>query len=72
MTEENHCYENALAERVNGILKQEYWLGGTFRSKQQSVDAVKEAVWLYNARRPHQSLAYQTPEKVHNGLRQVA
>lgn len=72
MTEENHCYENALAERVNGILKQEYWLGGTFRSKQQAVEAVKEAVWLYNTRRPHQSLAYKTPEKVHNELRQVA
>jgi hypothetical protein len=33
MTEEAHCYGNALAGRLNGILKQEYGLGGTFKSK---------------------------------------
>lgn len=65
MTEENHCYENALAERVNGILKQEYWLGGCFRAKTQAIVAVAEAVWLYNNRRPHQALKYKTPEEIH-------
>ena len=30
MTEENHCYENALVERVNGILKDEFYLDQTF------------------------------------------
>lgn len=72
MTEENHCYENALAERINGILKQEYWLGGTFRNKDQAVDAVKEAVWLYNTRRPHQSLGYEIPEQIHRKHRKIA
>ena len=33
MTEINHCYENAMAERVNGILKQEYELDSTFKTK---------------------------------------
>jgi transposase InsO family protein len=33
MTEENHCYENGKAERLNGILKDEYGLGGSFLSK---------------------------------------
>jgi len=65
MTEENHCYENALAERVNGILKQEYWLGSTFRSIEQAIAAVVEAIYLYNVRRPHLSLNYKTPEQVH-------
>lgn len=65
MTEENHCYENAQAERLNGILKQEYGLGETFRTKQQVRDLLKEAVHLYNTRRPHISLNYQTPAKVH-------
>ena len=65
MTEENHCHENALAERVNGILKQEYWLGGCFRTKAQAKAAVAEAVWLYNNRRPHQALKYCTPEEIH-------
>jgi transposase InsO family protein len=65
MTEELHCYENAMAERVNGILKQEYYIGSCFRSKDQAKAAVKEAVHLYNTRRPHMSLDYQTPEKMH-------
>jgi transposase InsO family protein len=65
MTEELHCYENALAERVNGILKQEYYLGSCFRNKDQARAAVKEAVYLYNTRRPHKSLDYETPEKMH-------
>lgn len=65
MTEESHCYENAMAERVNGILKQEYWLGSCFRTKAQAVRAVQQAVWLYNTRRPHQALNYKTPEEIH-------
>jgi transposase InsO family protein len=48
MTEEMHCYENAHAERLNGILKQEYGLGCSFRSKKQALAAVREAVFLYN------------------------
>jgi transposase InsO family protein len=65
MTEELHCYENALAERVNGILKQEYYIGSCFRNKNQAKKAVKEAVYLYNTRRPHMALDYETPEKRH-------
>jgi transposase InsO family protein len=72
MTEEMHCYENAKAERVNGILKQEYYLGGSFRTKQQAVAAVDEAVSLYNTRRPHLALKYQTPEAAHGGLKKAA
>jgi len=67
MTQEDHCSENAQAERLNGILKQEYGLGETFRTKAQMRAAVKEAVWLYNTRRPHVSLGYRTPEEVHGG-----
>jgi transposase InsO family protein len=65
MTEEMHCYENALAERVNGILKQEYGLDSTFRAKDQARKAFKQAVWLYNHRRPHVSLNYRIPAEVH-------
>jgi transposase InsO family protein len=65
MTEENHCYENAQAERLNGILKQEYGLGGCFQTKAQARQAVDQAVWLYNELRPHLSLNYQTPSQVH-------
>ena len=66
MTEEDHCYENAQAERLNGILKQEYGLGGTLRSRRQAAQMVRQAVELYNRRRPHMSLGYRTPEAVHS------
>lgn len=72
MTEENHCYENAKAERVNGILKQEYGLGSTFRTKEHAIASVDQAVLLYNTRRPHLSLKYNTPEEVHVSLKKVA
>lgn len=65
MTEENHCYENATAERLNGILKQEYGLEETFASENQALKAVKEAVWFYNMERPHWSLGLATPQQIH-------
>lgn len=65
MTEENHCYENGKAERLNGILKSEYGLGIRFLSKSDALKAVDEAVNLYNYRRPHQELGYRCPMEVH-------
>ena len=58
MTEENHCYENACAERVNGILKQEYGLDDTFKNEKQALKAVKEAILIYNSNRLHTSLGF--------------
>lgn len=65
MTQENHCYENGRAERLNGILKQEYGLGETFLTKADAMRAVRQAVELYNCCRPHQALGYRTPMSVH-------
>ena len=65
MTEENHCYENGLAERVNGILKDEYNLSSRFLSKRQAIKAISQAIELYNTKRPHVSLGYRIPEEVH-------
>lgn len=67
MTEENHCYENSRAERLNGILKQEYGLGETFADQAMVKSAVSQAVVLYNQHRPHAALGYRMPEQVHNG-----
>jgi putative transposase len=64
MTEQNHCYENARAERINGILKYEYGLRACFRSLRHARAAVAEAIDLYNTRRPHSSLQYKTPAQV--------
>ena len=65
MTEEDHCAQNAMAERVNGILKQEYGIGYGFKTKALARKALKEAVHLYNTRRLHTALNYQVPEVVH-------
>jgi transposase InsO family protein len=65
MTEELHCCENANAERLNGILKREYGLGVSLRTKKQALRAVDEAALLYNTRRPHLALNYETPENMH-------
>lgn len=65
MTEMNHCYENALAERVNGILKHEYGLKECFESKAQARLACRQAIRLYNEERPHLALGMRTPEAVH-------
>ena len=66
MTEENHCYENSKAERLNGILKHEYGLGDGFLCKSQAIAAIKQSIWLYNYCRPHVSLDYQIPAVVHS------
>ena len=64
MTDGYDCYQNALAERVNGILKQEFLLFRcrTFAELKQLID---ESVMIYNKWRPHLSLGMKTPNQVH-------
>lgn len=66
MTEDNHCYENARAERVIGTLKHEYALAGTLPDKKAARRAVDQAVYLYNESRPHMALDMDTPAQVHS------
>lgn len=65
MTEENHVYENAVAERVNGILKDELQLGEKLVSFRVAERMVKEAIQIYNEERLHMSLKYMTPAQKH-------
>jgi len=67
MTEVNHCAENAMAERMNGILKQEYGLGTELASKALAQAAVRQSIELYNSRRPHMALGKRFPAQVHQG-----
>ena len=64
MTEENHCYENAIAERVNGILKDEFYLDQCFVNTFNAAVATKNAIDIYNNKRLHLSLGYKTPNMV--------
>jgi putative transposase len=65
MAEAGNCYENAMAERVNGILKDEYGLDETFVDEKQVRQAVKEGIQAYNEQRPHWSLGLKIPANVH-------
>ncbi|MDQ0781642.1 putative transposase [Chryseobacterium sp. W4I1] len=64
MTDGYDCYQNALAERINGILKQEF-LFNKAKNKDDLNELIKESIYLYNNKRPHLSLKMQTPEQVH-------
>jgi putative transposase len=66
MAAKGNCYENALAERVNGILKGEFNLDTTFKTKQHAVQAVQQSIYIYNTYRPHWSLKLKTPEACHS------
>jgi putative transposase len=65
MTEHSDPYENALAERMNRTLKEEFCLDAILPSKQLATLAVKQAVDLYNTYRPHLALNNLTPQQVH-------
>ena len=64
MTDGYDCYQNALAERVNGILKDEFLFVLPDNLAQARL-LVDQAVHLYNEERPHLALNYLTPNQVH-------
>lgn len=67
VTDGYDCYQNALAERVNGILKGELLLQSP-QDLMQAREMVREAVDIHNTERPHYALKYRTPDAVHRGF----
>jgi putative transposase len=67
MTDGYDCYQNAMAERINGILKTEFLLERP-RNLADAVKMVEESVSIYNAERPHLALKYKTPDAVHRAF----
>lgn len=65
MTDGYDCYQNALAERINGILKGEFLLNKCNTGKELRL-LISESIKTYNNRRPHLSLNYKTPNFIHN------
>ena len=57
--------ENPVAERINGILKQEFLLSEEVRSFDQVAQALPKAIRIYNEQRPHTSIDYKTPREAH-------
>jgi len=65
MTENGDPYENPVAERINGILKQELSLGNVFKNFHHAASVLHEAVFIYNEKRPHASCDFLTPVLAH-------
>jgi putative transposase len=63
MTEDNHVYENAVAERVNGILKGEFQIDNEFESFEEAEQRISEVIEIYNSKRSHMSINYMTPSE---------
>jgi len=67
MSSKGNPYENAVAERVNGILKTEFYLDRFFRDINQVHSVVKSVISIYNSNRPHASCDNLTPQQAHEG-----
>ena len=65
MTENGDPRENAIAERVNGILKEEWLNKEMITTLGQARDIVRKVIDIYNTRRPHSSVEMLTPEEAH-------
>jgi len=65
MTEQYDPYENPIAERVNGILKQEFIIGIKVDNLELMNQLIKESINIYNQNRPHESCNMKTPEQMH-------
>lgn len=66
MTKPGSPQENAIAERINGILKDEWLYDAVFENLKQGKARIKKIVAVYNSYRPHNSLGNKTPEQIHD------
>jgi putative transposase len=65
MTQSGSPYDNAIAERINGILKAEFAMDKTFKGYAEAIGPLSESIYAYNNLRPHMSCDYLTPVKAH-------
>ena len=65
MTHGASPHQNSIAERVNGIIKEEWLYDLTLKNQKQAERKIKEIVSIYNTYRPHQTLNNKTPDQVH-------
>lgn len=65
MTENGDPYENAIAERINGILKTEWLYDMRLKNYKEAREAVEQIIRIYNTQRPHSSIEMLTPDQAH-------
>ena len=68
MTENGDPLENPVAQRINGILKDEYLLDEQVSCIKEAKKVLAKSIELYNMDRPHMSISNMTPAIVHHGL----
>ena len=66
MTQSGNPYENALAERMNGIIKSEFFPKRVYQNHKEAKKAIDKIVNIYNSKRPHSSLDFLTPNAAHH------
>ncbi len=66
MTENGDAGENAVAERVNGILKSEWLNQIKLKTRQEALTKLLRIIYIYNHERPHSSISMKTPEYAHS------
>ena len=71
MTENGDPLENAIAERLNGIIKDEYLYNYEVNSVIEACQLLKQVVELYNTDRPHMSIGNLTPNQIHQSLNPI-
>jgi putative transposase len=65
MTQSGSPYENALAERVNGTIKNDFFPKRVYQNHKEAVKAITRIIHVYNQMRPHASVDYLTPGEAH-------
>lgn len=66
MTESGNPYDNAVAERMNGILKEEFGLGERINNLKEAQHLAMNSIDIYNCLRPHLSCQMLTPQRMHS------
>lgn len=66
MTQSGNPYENALAERMNGIIKSEFFRRRIYQNHKKAKKTIDKIVHIYKTKRPHSSLDFLTPKDAHN------
>lgn len=68
MTQSGSPYDNAMAERVNGIIKNEFYPKRVYQNHKEALKAISDIITIYNSKRPHSSINYLTPDQTHNQM----
>jgi len=65
MTQSGSPYDNALAERVNGTIKNDFFPKKVYQNHKEAKKAISKIIQVYNQKRPHASVDYLTPDEAH-------